>query len=67
MNMMSYIAMVVCVILAALATYFGNLQHIVGAPMIGLFIGMVKPIILGGCTWLAVATVSMLYVFLIIG
>ena len=41
MNMMSYIAIIVCVLLATVATYFGNLQHIVGAPMIGLFIGMI--------------------------
>ena len=29
----------VCVILASISTFLGNLQHIVGAPMIGLFLG----------------------------
>lgn len=31
----------VCVILAALATYLGGIQNIIGAPMVGLFIGMI--------------------------
>lgn len=40
MNKKSYFAIVVCVIIAIIATYLGGLQNIIGAPMIGLFIGM---------------------------
>ena len=39
---MSTIAMMglgVCVVLAYIATFLGGLQHIIGAPMIGLFLG----------------------------
>jgi uncharacterized integral membrane protein (TIGR00698 family) len=40
MNKKSYLAIVVCVIIAIIATYLGGLQNVIGAPMIGLFIGM---------------------------
>ena len=40
MNKKSYFAIIVCVAIAVIATYLGGLQNIVGAPMIGLFIGM---------------------------
>lgn len=34
------IAIILCLVLAAVATYLGGFQNIVGAPMIGLFMGM---------------------------
>lgn len=40
MNKKSYLAIFICVIIAVVATYLGGLQHVIGAPMIGLFIGM---------------------------
>ena len=40
MNKKSYLAIVVCVIIAIIATYLGGLQNVIGAPMIGLFISM---------------------------
>ena len=39
MNKKTY-AIILCLIVAVLATFLGGLQNIVGAPMIGLFIGM---------------------------
>lgn len=41
MNKKSYFAIGVCVLIAVVATYLGGLQQVVGAPMIGLLIGMV--------------------------
>lgn len=41
MNKKSYLAIIVCVIIAVIATYLSGLQHLIGAPMIGLFIGMI--------------------------
>lgn len=40
MNKKSYLAIVTCLVIAIIATFLGRLQHFVGAPMIGLFIGM---------------------------
>lgn len=40
MNKKSYLAIAVCFVIAIIASYLGGLQHIIGAPMIGLFIGM---------------------------
>jgi uncharacterized integral membrane protein (TIGR00698 family) len=40
MNKKSYLAIGTCVVIAIIATYLGKLQNIIGAPMIGLFIGM---------------------------
>lgn len=40
MNKKYCLAILVCFIIAIVATYLGGLQHIVGAPMIGLFIGI---------------------------
>lgn len=39
MNKKTY-AIILCLVIAVLATYLGGLQNIIGAPMIGLFIGM---------------------------
>ena len=40
MNKKSYFAIGVCTVIAIIATYLGGLQNVIGAPMIGLFIGM---------------------------
>lgn len=40
MNRKSYFAIIICVIIAIIATYLSGLQNVIGAPMIGLFIGM---------------------------
>lgn len=40
MNKKSYLAIAVCVFIAVISTYLGGLQNVIGAPMIGLFIGM---------------------------
>lgn len=41
MSMSMLIGIGICVILAVLATYLGGIQNIIGAPMLGLFIGMI--------------------------
>lgn len=40
MNNKKLLAIIVCIIIAIVATYLGGLQKIIGAPMIGLLIGM---------------------------
>ena len=40
MNKKSYFAILVCVLIAVVATFLGGFQNVIGAPMIGLFIGM---------------------------
>lgn len=41
MNKKSYLAIAICVAIAIVSTYLGGLQNVIGAPMIGLFIGMI--------------------------
>jgi uncharacterized membrane protein YadS len=40
MNNNKFFAIIVCIIIAVAATYLGGVQKIIGAPMIGLLIGM---------------------------
>ncbi|MBU5427531.1 putative sulfate exporter family transporter [Tissierella pigra] len=40
MNSKKTSAIILCILIAIVATYLGGLQNLVGAPMIGLFIGM---------------------------
>lgn len=41
MNKKSYLAIAICTVIAIVATFLGKMQNIIGAPMIGLFIGMI--------------------------
>lgn len=41
MNISMLLGMAACAIIAFVATFLGGLQNIIGAPMIGLFIGMI--------------------------
>lgn len=38
---------VICLLLGAAATWLGGLQHIIGAPMIGMFLGIILANALG--------------------
>lgn len=40
-NFKKYLAIVLCVVIAIVATYLGGKQKLIGAPMIGLFISMI--------------------------
>ncbi len=40
-NFKKYLAIVICIIIAIAATYLGDMQKIIGAPMIGLFISII--------------------------
>ncbi|WP_213975047.1 YeiH family protein [Tepidanaerobacter acetatoxydans] len=41
MNIQMFMGIFACIILATIATYLGGLQSIIGAPLLGLFIGMI--------------------------
>ena len=41
MNNKKILAILTCIIIAVVATYLGGLQKVVGAPMLGLLIGMI--------------------------
>ncbi|NBI06195.1 YeiH family protein [Senegalia massiliensis] len=41
MNNKKNLAIITCISIAVISTYLGKLQNIIGAPMIGLFIGMI--------------------------
>lgn len=41
MASLQFLAIGVCLLLAMVATFFGGMQHIIGAPMIGLFLGAI--------------------------
>ena len=40
MNKKKLFAIIVCIIIALVATYIGGAQKIIGAPMLGLLVGM---------------------------
>ncbi len=41
MNNKKLLAIIVCIVIAVFATYLGGLQKVIGAPMLGLIIGMI--------------------------
>lgn len=41
MSLTMLLGIVVCILLALFATFLGGMQHIIGAPMIGLFLGAI--------------------------
>ena len=40
MNKNFFLAIIICFAIGIIATYLGGLQNVIGAPMIGLFLGM---------------------------